>query len=325
MFKDTYKKAMDNFSPREGLLEEIFKKAESGEIAKTTVKALPKRKKIFRYAASVAAAIVICVGAVAYPVVYETFNDYENKSANVSNEKRNENSLQAGSENIENIKEQTREKTAEDIGETNKTAGQKSEAQASAKQANKAETKDDVKEVLPKKESFGKENIKTDEQVSYKDKSAEQSTDKTSETAKDSEEKNLPQQEENINTQSFLAADNMREKGADSNDASAGAQVIKRAANDSICAEFDYNQDIKNCEDIVFTNKKNNSGAGAKTEYDALCAAKKEYVQSYEYTNIYCDYTNEVWRVDFVLKSGKTAARVYVAFDGEVIATAKGE
>ncbi len=324
MFKDTYKKAMDNFSPREGLLEEIFKKAESGETARTTVKALPKRKKVFRYAASVAAAIVICVGAVAYPVVYETFNDYENKSANVSNEKRNENSLTDKSENIENIKEQTREKTAEDIGETKKTAGQKSEAQASAKQANKAETKDDVKEVLPK-ESSRKENIKTDEQASYKDKSAEQSTDKTSETAKDSEEKNLPQQEDNINTQSFLAADNMREKSADSNDASAGAQVIKSAANDSICAEFDYNQDIKNCEDIVFTNKKNNSGAEAKTEYDALCAAKKEYVQDYEYTNIYCDYTNEVWRVDFVLKSGKTAARVYVAFDGDVIATAKGE
>lgn len=302
MFKDTYKSAMDKIEPREGVMEQILADAENK--IKNNVVPFPKRKsKNIKYAASVAAALVICVTAAVYPQLERTHSDYESeigKNISVANEVGdNVNEIQSDvkDENVYNreIKEDTEENKSQKENAKNievqtmqekKSSSQETSYESVIQNEKNQNNAEETNEVIEDTEN----NVLM--QAALEEDKAN-STENTAEVAiAQNEAEALPIKEEPMPITVHSAGANSQKSVAD------GENVFNI---------FDDNIDLDAFEPIeqtVYTQEQ-------AVEYAQLLCEKFDEIHTY------CDKENAVWRIDFVLND-EVCTQVYIAFEGKI-------
>lgn len=302
MFKDYYKKAWDSVEPRKDLMAQILNDAENRN---KNIVAFPKkqRKNIFKYTASVAAAFVICAATVLYPQLEKTHNDYTdtlNKAANVENIQKVEISEQSTDigDNSENANVGI---VTSDIG-ANNSVSENPKINKSVNPVAKSEKseKSDLKTDTP----VVKSEAKT-EAISYAG-SAESidelpKTDSTHDAASIANVQTEPDTAAELPASYSLTPDESEKTTT----AYSGAKSAP-SQND----KFEFATEA--AENIIFTPTEKS----ALTKAEALELAAS-VVDEYDETHIFCDDTNSIWRVDFVLNH-EVVKTVYVTFDGEI-------
>lgn len=298
MFKDAYKKAMDEIKPRDGLMEQVLKTAESA--AENNVVPFPKRKNVFKYAASIAAALVICVTAAVYPQVEKTYKIYETEI-----EKHETLNSENPEDAVKNESEQMQE-----------AEGTETKSDTSTESVQKKDEENmSSKTVVPKTDisKIEREKKVENSEVSAKlQESDEPKQDLTTQNEQKSEiipniEKdtklNSEQQSETENVVPYAATENSDESA----NGFFGAKAVAYSDNNT----FDCAQEIESEESVRVLCKTSKEVA---TQYDAVEIAK-EFVSEYDDFCVYVDEINCVWRVDFIFK-GEVENSVYVTYEG---------
>lgn len=290
MFKDAYKRALDNFSPREGLAEEIIKKhAEEKRLVKT-----PVLKKVPVYAASIAALFVISTAFIAYPTLLKNHNErraIDRPPAQASQDKK-ENALPLETPAVE----------SEYVYETN----EKEEAAGVSLPQNATSEKADEKVVSQSEINQASDEFPALEARSlYDAQQPEVALSQNSQTGVSSEPANSEAEASNTKLTSEEGGDSEPLSKPRSGGGGGGSATVSGGGGSAVVVKsnsalsFDYSGIQKSGDKVLNSGFKNTELSECVTSEKAVLLAQNELLIEASFDSVYFDESCQVWMVVF--------------------------